>query len=476
MMKKANLLIISLLMVLGSAKSQTQLGLRAVSAPQFIPYYQDLGAKVSRQIRRDYEMTGAGIDMLGEQLQGLKELGITTIVCMRFPNHPSDVYQADRVPLRNAADLRQSLAVVDSMLIKLNGKLDFFQLQNEPLGGPGKYLDVNSRLHLGYYAIQWLDTLARHVKNTIEQHQLSMGIISPAFHDVENALTNEEGINSFSYIFSPSDTILEGESTLHTVERYWFREQMRIAKTYCDLIDIHLNVKDLPAFRQAIKNLDSLQQLVLDPGLKKPYSSLEWSQTKEKQQFILQQNHLRQFLDSAYQYHVRPEDWQAFMHTLNYDTTFMQRAFCVMDSANFVHACYAGLLQYGTAGDLSAQIFSTCALLTNSTVDPISPGVFHPNEPFYSLFKQITACKATSLQAGPAAEPGVELFPNPSDGVLHLRSRDLMQKITIFAADGRQLMDLNPQAKAIELDVSGLQSGLYLLVVNRRYGRRFWVH
>ena len=72
---------------------------------------------------------------------------------------------------------------------------------------------------------------------------------------------------------------------------------------------------------------------------------------------------MQHFLDSAYTHQVSQQDWYNFIDSLDYDTTFMQQAFDIFCQNNFVHACYAGLLQFGT--DLNQQIFSTVALVTN---------------------------------------------------------------------------------------------------------------
>jgi len=462
-----------------SANCQTLLGLRATSDPNLITYYQDLNAKVSRQIRRDYEMTGAGITLLGNQLQSLKNIGVTTIVCLRFPNHPSDIYQMDRVPSLDSTDMANSLALVDSILINLNGKLDYFQLQNEPLAGPGKYIDTTNNLHYGYYAIEWLDTLGKHVRNTIQQNNLNMGIISPAFHDVDKALLNTIDTNSFTYILSPVDTVFTGEITLNTIERFWYRALMRISKLSSDIIDVHLNVDNISSLRASINNLDSLQTIVPSTSIQLPYSSLEWSQANEKKQLINQNAWMQSFLDSAYQYHVDINVWNNFIDSLNFDTTFMQEAYCVMDSANFIHACYAGLLQFGSVGNLPNQIFSSVALLTNSTVDPISPNVYQPNEPFYTLFKSITTCSSTTnIDEQIKAQNNYLIFPNPTNDRITIQANKLKsQSIKVYNTLGQDVSKLTKQLSktdnSVIIDLSNLANGIYILktltTVNKVY-------
>jgi|GEM_PF-5564577 len=437
---------------------QTKLGLRALSSPQFLTYYLDLNATVSRQIRKDYELNSGGLDQLSAELSGLKNAGITTIVSLRFPNDPNDAFEADRVPLLNTNDLTNSLALVDTLLMKLDGNLDYFQLQNEPLAGPGKFIDIDNNFHFGYYAIQWLDTLGKHVANTIAKHQLSIGIISPAFHDVEPALSDTPKPNPFAYIRAPGDTVQAGVVTTDFIEHYWYRALMEISGTSSDILDIHLNVDGIKSLNDNIDALDSLQHIVLGQNSSIPYSSLEWSQTKEKRDLIKNTPWMINFLDSANTSKVDINVWQAFIDTLNYDTTFIQNAFCSFNERQFVHACYAGLLQFGN--DLNSEIFSTCALITNKSVTTTVP-----NMPFYSLFKNVQSCVVTAIEDSSHKSFPVRIFPNPTDELLNIEIKEAVNPhfMKLMNSFGIVVKMLKLRAGVNEVRLTGLPPGLYIV-------------
>ncbi|MEM9023663.1 MAG: T9SS type A sorting domain-containing protein, partial [Bacteroidota bacterium] len=219
-----------------------------------------------------------------------------------------------------------------------------------------------------------------------------------------------------------------------------------------------------------IDNLDSLQRLVSTTSTQLPYSSLEWSPAKAKSDRIKTSSWMPAFLNAAYQDKVSLSDWNDFMDSLNYDPTFLQEAYCEMDRANFIHACYAGLIQFGAVGELDNQIFSTCALLTNSTVDPISAGEYHPNEPFYTLFQSIAPCPPASSGPEPTAEPiGFALFPNPAGHVVNISGDGIISNVRLFSVDGKLMFSDATAVNQYQLDLSDFKPGVYVVHINQTH-------
>lgn len=478
-MKTSAILFLTFLLLTSGSFAQTKLGLRANSAPWQVPYYDTLNAEVSRQIIADNLLNPSFNSLFNSSLFSLKQAGVETIVCLRFPTDPQDLNNADRSPYLDPIDLDTSLSKVEDFILTIADNLDYIQIQNEPTVGPGKYLDTltgGSWIHLGYYGYKWMDTLASRLEDIIQQNSLNIGIIGPAFHDVEDPLDPTPQINQLTYIRAPGDTVFAGTLTTDYFPKGFEGMMMDVSLDHCDLIDVHLNVDGVPAIETRIQNLDALQtahggSILLD------YTTLEWSQAFEKNALINSTPSYQQFLDDAYNGLVTLQEWQDFIiDSLNYDTTFLQNAFCKFQEFGLVHACYAGLIMYGDPSDDFAQIFSTVALLTNE----VTPTLYH-NEPFFSLFQNIDTNCGLNLEE-PSFDNEIEIYPNPARDQLYVVSQQAVTQFefAIVSMNGT-LVQRSPKIVSSSglsntIDVSDLQRGLYLLVItnsNESTVRRF---
>ncbi len=443
-----------------TANSETILGLRAATEETQVKYYKDLNAKVGRQIRKDYEMSEQNLILLRQSVQLFKENGISTIICLRFPTDETDSRNADRIPLHNPNDLKNSLALVENFLDEMNGHLDYVQLQNEPLAGPGKFIDPEKMFHWGFYALKWLDTLGAHIRNYIERNNYDIGFISPAFHNVELAITDTPEKNQIPYIRKPGDTVKAGEVTDEPIQRFWYKGLMEISKKYCDIIDVHLNVENVAEIQEYILNLNQLQGIIL-PQRILPLTTCEWSPAKEKKEFIQSNPGVSEFLIDAFTNKVDTSLWYEFMRMLDYDENFIQESFCLLNDYGLIHACYAGLHQYGNG--LEDYIFSTCALLTNRSCERI-----YPNEPIYSRFKNLIPCGKTSVDFVKHNKE-IDLFPNPAFDKLYINSniQGIFDSVEIFDSRGVKILSKNENKQTGEFEVQlvNLSPGIYFLKI-----------
>ena len=82
--------------------------------------------------------------------------------------------------------------------------------------------------------------------------------------------------------------------------------------------------------------------------------------------------------------------------------------------------------------------------------------------------------------ADPSALDQVELFPNPANGNVTLRSTDLIQNVDVFDATGRLVKQVNAAGQEINLDILDLESGVYILHIglegNRAVKRKLTVN
>lgn len=463
---KLSLLVIAgIFIIAGNINAQTtKLGLRAGTNPSLLSDYHDLNAKVSRQIIYDHHINMQNLSSFRSDLQFFKDNGIETIVCLRFPTDTADTYKADRIPLFDNTDLNVSLQKVGMVLDSLDDVLDYIQIQNEPMSGPGKLVNITESLHYGYYAIQWLDTLGSFIRQRIYDNNLDIKVISAGFHNTAQALNNDSIYNAYKYIYAPGDTVFPG-ITDRPLSRFWYKNLMEISKPYCDLIDIHANVKNISDVQNYISAIDSLQTIINPVSSIIPLTTLEWSQAKEKDSLIRANTWMMHFLDSAYTHQVSQLDWYNFIDALDYDTTFMQQAFDIFCQNNFAHACYAGLFQFGT--DLNQQIFSTVALLTNKTTD-----ITVENQPFYNLYKNIQVCDTTTtfVDISYNKEDFFLIYPNPATNNVTIDVSTITTgqiEMKIFNVSGKLVLTqkINDHPKTLNFDISYFRTGTYLIQI-----------
>ena len=58
--------------------------------------------------------------------------------------------------------------------------------------------------------------------------------------------------------------------------------------------------------------------------------------------------------------------------------------------------------------------------------------------------------------------PRLDIFPNPTDDIISLKSEDLI-KINIYNIQGQLLTSLNVDAKMVSIDMTDYNEGIYLI-------------
>ncbi|MFV0305166.1 MAG: T9SS type A sorting domain-containing protein [Moheibacter sp.] len=64
----------------------------------------------------------------------------------------------------------------------------------------------------------------------------------------------------------------------------------------------------------------------------------------------------------------------------------------------------------------------------------------------------------------------ISIYPNPTNGVFQLNSQDLIQNVSIFNVNGKKLKQFTENSKNVELAITDLPSGLYILKVQTQKG------
>jgi len=362
----------------------------------------DIKPQAMRIILDDFDVKYALTDPsyfndLVDHFSELRNSGIETIFCLRFPKDTIGTpgHDQDRIPV--GAEVDSSLGLLNDFLVQFDTIMDYYQLQNEVIGGPGVYIDTmnvctftNVPVFNGYNAFNWLDTLAFTARNIINSNSLSLKMMTPAITGASQAYDIIGPIPV--YIDSNQNTVCGGNHIAYSIQKI-----VEIGRDYCDAIDIHLNVADINDLQNHISYVDSVRNALGASGI--PFTTTEWNQVKERQAEINDTtNWFNNFLVNAIDTPVTYSSWLNYMDSLNYDTTFMENSFRLLQEARFIHACYNGV----TANPQNL-IFLPVMLLPLVTVIP--PEDTLPNSPFYDLFKNLSSKLPSSFSVNFMGSP-----------------------------------------------------------------------
>ncbi len=65
---------------------------------------------------------------------------------------------------------------------------------------------------------------------------------------------------------------------------------------------------------------------------------------------------------------------------------------------------------------------------------------------------------------------GISIFPNPSNGILHVGGLDRSSALRLYSAEGKMVLNKTTDSENFSLDISHLPAGMYILQVNNSSG------
>ena len=78
----------------------------------------------------------------------------------------------------------------------------------------------------------------------------------------------------------------------------------------------------------------------------------------------------------------------------------------------------------------------------------------------FEIDPEITEIENASSEVG-----GIEIYPNPTDGLLYINSSSTINKVIVADMTGKVIMDVNGGSDKVELDLSSNAKGIYVLKV-----------
>lgn len=306
------------------------------------------------QIRRGFEALDRGEEPdFVAALHQLRADGVTVVVAVRWPVEPDAMTpDPDRVPV--GEDRVASLALLERFLVETAGYVDWYQLGNEVVGGPGAYYDRAGGL-------LWLEELAERACETRRAHAelAELRIMSPGL----TALAERAG----GVDPNPETTA-------------FIEDVIDLAESHTEALDVHLHVEDLDSL---IAQIDWVQDRTSHPLV-----AMEWSNAKVAKTWLSQpaapefgSGSNRDVIRAAYLEPMTPEEWGRFLSGSPHHPGFLDDAMAAMDQEGVQLAAYGGAFQYGQ------PIFDMKALHANQTVTPSRTS----NQPFYDEFVAVAA-------------------------------------------------------------------------------------
>ena len=79
----------------------------------------------------------------------------------------------------------------------------------------------------------------------------------------------------------------------------------------------------------------------------------------------------------------------------------------------------------------------------------------------------ITADPCLALQA---QEEIFDVYPNPVSNLLYINASENLQNVALFSSEGKLMMHINQNSAFVEMDMSLLASGIYILEITTHSG------
>lgn len=336
----------------------TVFGIYGTSNAKLISF---IGARASRTLLWDTKITPEKMPGILNALEQKREQGLDQIiVTIRWPYDDGDNSFFDRIPEDYEAELQE----LDVFLAATEGLIDWIQIQNEPVGGPGNYGAEGTPLLTLEEAFDWWVAVALRIKAYNTANNTNIGIISPA-------------LTGFGLVID------DGYARIQAIHE----AMVDFANTYCDALDMHLHTTDLAQLETILDYVDTLEP---QPTVAKV--ALEWSQAKAVRDYVNEPDNVT-FLDSIYAgTPVSVEEWQGFVKAAPIDNTFIVNAMRLLQQRGFLIACYGSVLQFSkTSKDRHFDLTAVYAQRTTGSI--------HPNQPIFDQLRALSAAQQLKAQS-----------------------------------------------------------------------------
>lgn len=370
----------------------TLVGAHAARDAQLV---EPLGVKVARIIiidqyidvnvdLNDESYTNSAVWKFRDELAALRDVGVKeVIITLRWPTEylPAPAH-FDRVPSDQAAAAEK----LEYLLVNFDPYIDWLQLNNEPLGGPGSYIGnsdlgatIPEQINSGF---DWLDAVAVKAKQIIATNNLSIKLMSPGITGYEPGMTGN------------TDALLGHQRIVDLANQ-------------CSALDLHLNVDSLERLQQYVEYVKT------NFTVNVPFTAMEWSDSKspEAEAFVAANQEQLNTIYSGDR--MTTNEWVAFTESYQPDEHFIPDSLAYLQQEGFLHACYAGIQQFSSPDGLNALDlqFGMTALYTTRTTLPITY-----NQPFHQLLKE------AANRYNEAVETGLGISETGTEAVLTVKT------------------------------------------------------
>lgn len=358
------------------------------------------GLRAARKILKDHEIKkiygeidkGTEPDKIKvlRDLESFNKAGADIIVTLRWPANPETSPKevmiegndnprtlSDRVPA--GKDKEESLKLLRRFLADFGPKIKVISLQNECLGGPGRYsrADMSREPGKSSPAGAWLKEVAETVKKTrAENPRLAhLKIASPVWQGISRLSEKNIPIQAHHEDYRVS----------------FLAEITEISNKYCDYVDVHFLQASLADIGREISYIKRYTNL---PLITTEWAGLagvrEWLKEPVKAEILerLKKNfpgvekvpkNNEQVVRFAQKNKFPVKIWNEFLKDMPHEKDFALESFKLFEKEKFAYACWALGFQY------SHVLYDLNTLFANmKTLEK-----YAPNEPAYGDFQRV---------------------------------------------------------------------------------------
>jgi len=271
--------------------------------------------------------------------------------------NPTD---CDYVP-EEGPERDQVLDDLEQLLVQIGPSIDWFQIGNEVIAGPGRLNNAEITGGTDSSAMRWLTAVSDRARQIIRDHPIECGhlqIVSPAL----NALG-----------------IMDDPDPNQQPRKDFIVALIPFANQHTDAFDAHLNVAAVYPGNGVgwHESTEGIIQFLRDHGLTAPLTSLEWSEARTawNSRWMANEtdpNILARVLDPgnnqnnaacdgtynncatngavimfAYDNPLDYSLWKDFVETAPHDPSFIENQYNYLLHKRFLHAAYSATFQYG---------------------------------------------------------------------------------------------------------------------------------
>ncbi len=266
---------------------------------------------------------------------------------------PAPVYKAlgDFDAALSGQAREDAILIIEDLLNRAAGTIDWIQVQNEAVGVAGMYSTqdmIFDPRRTASPAVDWMRAVATRISELRRENPAlaNLKIMGPALR--ENVIL--ERVRGGRTLDSTDGKVLTA----------FMDEVIKFAETHTDALDLHLHVASPDDAQAVIDYVRERSQVQLTCTEFSPEAAGEgWLRKSAEDPGALGNVSNSRFVQDAYADQVSQKLWDRFIASSPVPNSFHRDLFTVLSRAGFVHACYGSVYQVGSVRQDWKALYAT---------------------------------------------------------------------------------------------------------------------